>query len=84
MAVTRRGGAFALALALLGAGVSVGGCQSTSGNQTVPPPQTMDLSATFQSCTSVCVRPSDCAMAFNDDGICPPGFLCATRFSCHD
>ena len=43
-----------------------------------------DLGAIFQECTSVCVRPSDCAMAFNDDGICPPGFLCALRFSCTD
>jgi hypothetical protein len=81
MAAKRRGGAFALALMLFGASV---GCESKTGSQTVPPPQTQDLGPIFQSCTSVCVRPSDCAQAFNDNGICPPGFLCATRFSCHD
>ena len=84
MAVTRRGGAFALALALFGAGVGAGGCESKTGSQTVPPPQHQDLGAVFQECDSLCFRPSDCAQAFNDDGICPPGFLCATRFSCRD
>ena len=86
MAVKRRGGAFAFALAwaLCGAAVGAGGCETKSGMQTVPTPPTQDLGAIFQECTSVCVRPSDCAQAFNDDGICPPGFLCALRFSCTD
>jgi hypothetical protein len=38
--------------------------------------------AVFQECTSVCRRPRDCAQAFPDDGLCPPGFLCALRFNC--
>jgi hypothetical protein len=41
--------------------------------------------AVFQECTSVCFRPGDCAQAFNDDGICPVGFLCALHYSgCRD
>jgi hypothetical protein len=36
----------------------------------------------FQECTSLCLRPSDCAQAFADRGTCPPGFLCALRFQC--
>ena len=81
MAVTRRGGAFALAWVLLvGAGASA--CNSTGSGSGPSPPNNQDL-AIYQECDSVCVRPSDCAMAFNDDGICPPGFLCALRFSCN-
>jgi hypothetical protein len=81
MAVTRRGGAFALAWVLLvGAGASA--CNQKGSGSGPAPPNNTDL-AVYQECTSVCVRPSDCAMAFNDDGICPPGFLCALRFSCN-
>ena len=80
MAVTRRGGAFAIALALL---VGAGACSSRTGSQNVPPPQGPFDAAVFQECDSVCIRPSDCAQAFNDDGICPPGFLCALRFQCN-
>jgi hypothetical protein len=83
MAVKRRGGAFALAVTLV-MSAGAGACSSRTGSQTVPPQQVFD-GAVFQECTSVCIRPTDCAQAFNDDGICPPGFLCATRFSCnHD
>ena len=82
MAVIRRGGAFALALALLAGGA--GACSSSTGSQQVPPPQGPFDGAVFQECDSVCIRPTDCAQAFNDDGICPPGFLCATRFSCNN
>ena len=81
MAVKRRGGAFALALALLG-GAGVGACSSRTGTQVVPP-QPMFDGAVYQECDSVCIRPGDCAQAFNDDGICPPGFLCALRFTCN-
>jgi hypothetical protein len=65
----------ALAVVLAGAG----GCR-----ERVEPNQggngRNDDAAVFQACDSVCVRPSDCALAFNDDGICPPGFLCALRY----
>jgi hypothetical protein len=83
MAVMRRGGAFALfCLALV---MSVGGGACSVRSATPPgPPRQQDLdAAVYQACTSVCVRPGDCAQAFNDDGICPPGFLCALRFSCN-
>jgi hypothetical protein len=33
-------------------------------------------------CDTVCLRPGDCALAYNDDGICPAGFLCARSFAC--
>jgi hypothetical protein len=80
MAVNRRGGAFALALALtMSAGA--GACSSRTGAPTPPHEPNLDA-AVFQECDSVCLRPGDCAQAFNDDGICPPGFLCALRFSC--
>jgi hypothetical protein len=39
---------------------------------------------TFERCTQVCVRPSDCATAYPDDEICPPGFACSRTFSCGD
>ncbi len=67
-----------MALALLG---GAGACTSHTGQQVVPP-QPMFDGAVYQECDSLCLRPGDCAQAFNDDGICPPGFLCALRFSC--
>jgi len=78
MAVKGRGGAFALVVALL-----MGACSLRTGAPPPPPPPGSNSdAAVFQECTSVCVRPGDCAQAFNDDGICPPGFLCALRFTC--
>jgi hypothetical protein len=38
----------------------------------------------FVPCTAICIRPSDCAQAYSDDGYCPPGFLCSRMFSCND
>lgn len=78
MAKRRRGGAIALWLTL-------GLCAAACHSATMPTPggtADRDLSVSFQECDSVCLRPGDCAQAFNDDGICPPGFLCATRFQC--
>jgi hypothetical protein len=40
--------------------------------------------AVFQECSSICLRPGDCAIAYPDGSICPPGFLCALRFMCRD
>lgn len=76
MATRRRGGAIALWLTL-GLSACHHGTSSTPGGGT----PNLDA-AVFQACDSVCIRPSDCAQAFNDDGICPPGFLCALRFRC--
>jgi len=36
----------------------------------------------YVECDTQCVRPGDCAIAYNDSGICPAGFLCARTFSC--
>lgn len=80
MDVRRRGGAVALALALvLGAGAAA--CKRTTVGIPGGGPQSFDA-AVFQECTSVCIRPGDCAQTFNDDGICPVGFLCALHYSC--
>jgi hypothetical protein len=82
MAVKRRGGFFALVLALfLGAGA--GACSSRTGVPTQPHQPNLDA-AVYQECDSICIRPGDCAQAYNDDGICPPGFLCALHFTCSD
>lgn len=58
------------------------GCRSRSfpGNGAGPAPD-LDL-AVYQECESVCFRPSDCEIAYTDDGFCPAGFLCALRYSC--
>jgi hypothetical protein len=58
-----------------------GACAQKTGTGTAG--QRMDTDAAiYQECTSVCVRPGDCAKAYNDDGICPPGFYCSLRFNC--
>ncbi len=75
----RRGGAIALLLALGCLSACPNSGKSSGGGGTRNPD-----GAVFQECDSVCVRPGDCARAFNDNGTCPPGFLCATRFSCSD
>jgi hypothetical protein len=36
----------------------------------------------YNECSTICLRPSDCAVAYSSGDICPPGFLCALRFSC--
>ena len=72
-----RGGAFAAALLC-----SVAGCHLSGGAPPVPGGQYNADAAVFQECDSVCIRPADCALAYNDDGICPPGFLCTRRFTC--
>ncbi len=36
----------------------------------------------YVECDTFCLRPGDCAIAYNDNGICPAGFLCARTFSC--
>jgi hypothetical protein len=67
--------AFALALALAA-------CETAKSS--VSPgttPRALD-GAVFQECTTVCFRPSDCAVAYSSDDICPPGFLCGLRFHC--
>jgi hypothetical protein len=86
MAVKRRGGVFAFVRValLMSVAAGVGACSTRTGTPVGMPGQQNLDAAVYQACTSVCLRPSDCAQAFNDDGICPPGFLCATRFSCHD
>jgi hypothetical protein len=86
MAVKRRGGAFALLLSAalaMSAAAGAGACANRTGTPVGAPGQQNLDAAVFQACTSVCVRPGDCEQAFNDDGICPPGFLCATRFTCN-
>jgi hypothetical protein len=33
----------------------------------------------LESCTSLCVRFSDCSLAYPDDDLCPPGFACSLK-----
>lgn len=55
-----------------------------------PPPAPVDAASggdaavptAFEPCDTICLRPSDCQPAYNDDGYCPAGFRCAARFSC--
>jgi hypothetical protein len=82
-AVARRAFSVGVLAFLVGALALAAGCQRTT-----PLPVGTgrnDDAAVFQECDSVCVRPSDCVRTFNDAGICPPGFVCALRFSgCRD
>ncbi len=41
-----------------------------------------DTGIAYERCESYCIRPSDCAIGFASDEICPGGFLCATHFMC--
>ena len=38
----------------------------------------------YERCSAVCVRPSDCALAYPDDEFCPPGYRCSTFYPCGD
>ena len=75
-----RGGAFAVALLFLLS--FAGSCHLKGGAPPVSGGHSDADASVFQECTSICIRPSDCAQAYNDDGICPPGFLCSLRFTC--
>jgi hypothetical protein len=77
-----RGGAVAhlRRMLVVGALTALAGCPQ-AGTPNAPGPTRGDDAAVFQACDSVCVRPADCVHTFNDDGICPPGFLCVLRFS---
>lgn len=70
-----------LALALLLSAL-LGGC-SPPGSVPDADPQIPDAGTpAFDPCDTICLRPSDCQPAYNDDGYCPAGFRCAARFSC--
>jgi hypothetical protein len=56
------------------------GC-STPTSSGLPQAPIGDASV-FAECFTRCLRPSDCAVAFPDDNICPPGFRCARTFQC--
>jgi hypothetical protein len=60
--------------------VTLSGCGSKTSS-----PSTQQHSgdgAAYVSCETLCLRPSDCEPAYNDDGYCPPGYLCAFTFQC--
>jgi hypothetical protein len=79
-----RGGAVAHATRPFAVGVALALAIAGACSSRVEPipggPRSDDAGAVYQACDSVCVRPGDCALAFNDEGICPPGFLCALRY----
>ena len=37
---------------------------------------------TYVRCSALCLRPSDCAVAYSSGDVCPPGFLCSSTFQC--
>jgi hypothetical protein len=76
-----RGGAFAVALSC-GLWCGGAGCRLSGGATPVVGGNPDRDASVYQECDSVCIRPADCAQAFNDDGICPPGFLCSRNFTC--
>jgi hypothetical protein len=61
--------------------VTLSACATeATGTTTVPP---NDAGApVFEECTTICLRPSDCAIAYSSDDLCPAGFRCAFRFTC--
>jgi hypothetical protein len=68
---------FALALSLAACG------------GTTPAPPAPDAAAFpvapggYEVCQSLCVRPSDCVLAYSSpDGYCPVGFRCTFTFTC--
>ncbi len=62
--------------------VLVAGCQTAASTPIdARAPQDLDA-AVFQECTTVCLRPGDCAVGFPDNGTCPAGFRCARTFQC--
>jgi hypothetical protein len=64
--------------------VAMGGCGTNAGaGGDLGVNGALDA-AVYQECSSICLRPSDCAIAYPDGTICPPGFLCALRFHCGD
>jgi hypothetical protein len=65
---------------LLAAAALLAGCPRSEAPLPGGPRRDPDA-AVFQACDSVCVRPGDCARTYNDDGICPAGFLCVLRYS---
>jgi hypothetical protein len=57
------------------------GCSNHTGSSLSVGQHDNDSSA-YEECSTICLRPGDCLIAYNDDGICPPGFLCAFHFTC--
>lgn len=65
--------------------LALAACNSAAG-------PTQDLSingardgSVFEECSTICLRPSDCAIAYPDGTTCPAGFRCALTFQCgHD
>jgi hypothetical protein len=57
------------------------GCSTHQGSSLSVGQQNNDSGA-YEECSTICLRPGDCQISYNDDGICPPGFLCALRFTC--
>jgi hypothetical protein len=78
---TRRRGPFHFCSLLLIAALS--GCPRSSPGPSTSTQNPADRdAAVYESCSGLCLRPGDCEVAYNDDGICPIGFKCALRFPC--
>jgi hypothetical protein len=62
--------------------LSMTGCGAASSPASPTGAQHDVDASVYLECSSYCVRPSDCAIAYSTDDRCPPGFLCALAFRC--
>jgi hypothetical protein len=69
--------------ALLVSLVMLGACHTSSTALPGGAARNPDASL-YQECSTLCLRPGDCAVAYPDDDVCPAGFRCARTFSCRD
>jgi hypothetical protein len=61
---------------------SLAACTGPSGTTDIGVPPPVTDAAVYNSCSTLCYRPGDCALAYPDDDRCPANFLCASRFTC--
>ena len=71
-------GAVRLPLVLL---IVFAACTNPMGGPTSTSQRGIDGSA-YLECNTICLRPGDCEISYNDNGTCPAGFLCAYTFTC--
>jgi hypothetical protein len=45
-------------------------------------PIAQDLGLAYERCSTYCLRPADCLIAYPSDEFCPAGYRCAYLFTC--
>jgi hypothetical protein len=69
----------AAVLLALGLAACPAGPATRDGGAPITPPSP---GVAYEACDSLCLRETDCQVAYPDDGYCPGGFRCSARFSC--